>query len=252
VSALRQAGTWQGFLGAVVTDFAPHPYWVLPEVDRYFVPMRPTGDILVRHGAEPARISVTGMPVRESFQQTGKKNELRARRGIGEEPVVLVAAGALGMGPLDRIVCSLDESEVPWRLVVVTGHNTAMFQKLQRWRHQARHPVTVLGFAQDMHEWMEIADVLVTKPGGITLAEAMTKGLPVVLTAPLPGQEEDNARLLVRLRLVRYSSPSHVGREVADLLAREDMREMMRNNMRNIFPADGARRIAGELIAGGI
>ncbi|MDI3328997.1 MAG: glycosyltransferase [Alicyclobacillaceae bacterium] len=249
VSALRQTGGWTGILGAVVTDFSPHPYWILPEVDRYFVPLEVTAKVLADRGVDRSRIAVTGMPVRPFFWKTEDRERLRARYGIGDEPLILVAAGALGLGPLDRIVESLDRSDVPWRLVVVTGHNAQMYQKLLQWRARARHPAMVLGFVHNMHEWMEMADVIVTKPGGVTVAEAIMKGLPAVLTAPLPGQEEDNAELLVRLGLARYSVPSAVGEVAADLVRREDLRLAMRERMRRMCPGDGARRIAEELVS---
>jgi processive 1,2-diacylglycerol beta-glucosyltransferase len=111
--------------------------------------------------------------------------------------VALVMGGGLGLGPVAATVRALANAAVPVTPVVIVGKNRRLERRVAEEARRSGADVRVLGFVQNVYDWMHAADVLVTKPGGLTTSEALAAGVPMVLLKPLPGQEERNARYLV-------------------------------------------------------
>ncbi len=105
--------------------------------------------------------------------------------------------GGLGIAPLERMLSALSSVRAPLAAVVVAGRNARIEQRLMRAAESVAYPVRALRFVENVYDYMHAADVLVTKPGGLSTAEALVAQVPMVLCKPLPGQEERNARVLV-------------------------------------------------------
>jgi processive 1,2-diacylglycerol beta-glucosyltransferase len=181
----------------IVTDFVVHPFWIYRNVDAYAVATRKMHATLVDHGVSPERIQVTGIPVDPRFAL--RPSQAQARRALGlpaQERVVLVMAGGLGIGPLETMLTALAQSRRPVHAVVLVGRNPRRQQHLTKWAQRLPYPVEVHGFVHNVFDYMHAADVLLTKPGGLTTSEALVAQLPMVLVKPLPGQEERNTRYL--------------------------------------------------------
>ena len=197
----RATGNRKLALVGVLTDFVAHRYWADEEVDLYIAPNSETKESLLIQGVPANRIRVTGIPIAASFAQPGNKNAALKNLGLkADVPKIVVMGGSLGLGPIKSVIRKLDTLPQPFDMIVVTGKNKRLRNELLDRRRPRRHTTKVLGFVENMHELMELAEVLVTKPGGITTAEALSKYVPMIIINPIPGQEEKNAQFLLAHR----------------------------------------------------
>ncbi|MCM8811754.1 MAG: glycosyltransferase [Candidatus Omnitrophica bacterium] len=197
---LKSRGKITSRLITVVTDYQPHALWAAPGIDTYVVASPEAGEELRKRGIPPDKIKLIGIPVDPKFSFNGTRPELVKKLGLKEGTfTVLVGSGGAGTGPVVALVKALCESQEPVQMLVVAGSNTSLFEKLVRMKPSLRHPVHVYGFINNMDELMEIADLVVSKPGGLTCTEALAKQVPLVLVAPIPGQETNNAKTMVSM-----------------------------------------------------
>jgi processive 1,2-diacylglycerol beta-glucosyltransferase len=197
-SALKARGRLQARLAVVVTDFDVHGLWVVPHVDRYFVALEETRRHLAPLGVPAARITVSGIPIDPVFADS--RHALAMTRKHGLDPArwrILVTAGGFGVGPVERLVGALLDMRHPAQVVVICGRSAELKQRLDALAaaRAPDGPVTLraVGYTRAMDEYMAAADLLVGKPGGLTTAEALARGLPMVLVHSIPGQEKRNA-----------------------------------------------------------
>lgn len=185
---------------AVGTDLVVmHGAWVAPGVRRYLVATEEAREQLIRHGVEPERIEVTGLPIARVFREVAREDPREVRLRLGLDPdlqTVLVLGGGVGFEPLERVARAVAAALPDAQMVVVAGQNERLRARLASlpWSDRVR----VEGFVENMHEWMRAADVLVTKAGPTTIAEAMIVGVPMVLWGAIPAQETPNVRLVVK------------------------------------------------------
>lgn len=198
ISMLKESGRCWIPAVTVITDHTDHSYWLHPFTDRYIVASERVRDALLNHGIEEAQIAVTGIPIRPEFGMSQDRMKLRDKLGLDRDrPVVLLMGGGLGM--IAKESSSLLESggiAVDAQFVLICGRNRKLREKLTRKLAGSPHSIVMTGFVDNVHEWMAAADLLVTKPGGLTTAEAVATGLPMLLYKPLPGQETDNSAFL--------------------------------------------------------
>ena len=182
----------------VVTDFAVHAFWIHPIIDAYVVATEAVRDVMVARGIDPGRVLASGIPVRPEFVARGESREaLRERLHLPRDRhVVLMMGGGLGIGPLERMMRSLESLPVPLAAVVIAGRNARSERRVLAAAESISYPVRALRFVDNVYDYMHAADAFVTKPGGLSAAEALVAGVPMVLCKPLPGQEERNARVL--------------------------------------------------------
>ncbi|MBV9027919.1 MAG: hypothetical protein JO311_04840 [Candidatus Eremiobacteraeota bacterium] len=183
---------------AIVTDFAVHGFWIHDNIDRYIVATPEMRSALLARGLPAERIAVSGIPVLPAFIPTDEPAPtLRERLDLPPNRfVTLIMGGGLGIAPLERILGALEAVALPLVAVVVAGRNRRAETRLAAVAERAAYPVRALRFIDNIYDYMHAADVLVTKPGGLTTAEALVAQIPLVLCKPLPGQEERNARVL--------------------------------------------------------
>jgi processive 1,2-diacylglycerol beta-glucosyltransferase len=209
LAELRLQGELEQPVSAIVTDWEAHPLWLHQGFDHYFVAATSTKQGFEGLGIPAQRISVTGIPVRPAFE-----------RGTIGHPAkrILVMGGGLGLGPITEAVRSLAVLPQPdLQVTVVCGQNGALYRELLD-LFAADPRFTILPYHDAIDELMAEADLLLTKPGGITSAEALAMGLPLLLLAPLPGQEEENAERLIEMGAARQVADVWIGRTAAELL----------------------------------
>lgn len=201
ISAVRQMG-WKIPFVTVVTDLgSAHPMWFDSRADRVFVPNDKVARLAHFHGFPQNKVTAHGLPLRAQFYSgrwVRKRNARLQNLKLGSgSPNILIVGGGDGVGKLDKLVQAVYEKvrdKLNVRLTVVCGRNVDLQTTLKSLYPAAR--VKVLGFVSNMHELMSDADILLSKAGPGTIAEAATLGLPVILTSFLPGQERGNARLV--------------------------------------------------------
>ncbi len=193
---LKKLGKTSATLAAVVTDFAIHKLWVYQQVDAYFVAHDEMRASLLAEGILRERIHVTGIPIIHTNLPFDRQTIIR-HMGLDEKyPIVLLMGGGLGLGGIQEALNHLNQIQPVLQLVVVAGKNAALQHSLNKEAILSTHKVKVLGYAQNIQEWMACANLLVTKPGALTISEALTAGLPMLLYQPIPGQEEENAAFI--------------------------------------------------------
>jgi processive 1,2-diacylglycerol beta-glucosyltransferase len=181
---------------SVVTDFEAHALWMDSCVDLYCVAAEETKARLVARGAAAENVVATGIPISAKFSAKLDAKAVRKVLGLRDDlPVLLVPSGGFGMGPVAEILAELDKVGRPFQTVVVTGRNQELRRELAA--QDRKHPTQVLGYASNMHEMMVVADLLITKPGGLTSSEALAMGKPLFILNPIPGQEAANSDFLL-------------------------------------------------------
>ena len=184
------------YVVSVVTDFEAHALWMDSCVDLYCVAAEETKARLAARGAEPDRVIATGIPISAKFLTKPVPRDVRKNIGLRDDQhVILVLSGGFGMGPVAEILAELDKVQAPFQNLVVTGRNEELRRVLATCDRQ--HPTHVLGFASNMHELMAVADLIITKPGGLTTSEALAMGKPLLIVNPIPGQEAANSDFLL-------------------------------------------------------
>lgn len=211
---LRRISAMNVPIVAQLTDFSVHRLWVYDEVDAYCLVTETMQQELLNQGIPKNRLTVTGIPIAAKFGTKVNPSILKAELGLNPSyPVLLIMGGGLGLGAIPEMVRELNKLSLPVNLVISVGHNYHLSKAVDT--IHSRHPIIVLPYTDRIPELMAAADILITKPGGLTCAEAMTMELPMVFFRPLPGQEEDNALYLVGQGMARWV---HNRQSLADVL----------------------------------
>ena len=210
----------------VVTDFEAHALWMNSSVDLYCVAAEETKARLVARGAAAENIIATGIPISARFSPNPNRDSVRKMLGLRDDlPVILVLSGGFGMGPVAEILAELDKVGKQFQSIVVTGRNEELRRELAA--VDRKHPTHVLGFASNMHELMAIADLIITKPGGLTSSEAFAMGKPLFILNPIPGQEAANSDfLLERGAAVKINRVEDLPYRIERLLGTPKLAEM--------------------------
>jgi processive 1,2-diacylglycerol beta-glucosyltransferase len=178
----------------VTTDFETHRLWVHQPCEHYFTATEEAAEYLKCYGVPRKDATATGIPIHPSFAEPKNRAACLARHGlVGDRPIVLQLNGGFGVGPIEELYRALLDMPNPVDLVVVTGRNEKAKRHLTGIPAPPRHRVKVLGFTRAMDALMAVADLIVTKPGGLTTSEALASGTPLVVVHPVPGQEERNS-----------------------------------------------------------
>jgi len=233
----------------VVTDFVVHPFWIHRNIDAYAVATPEMRQTLIARGVPADRVRVTGIPIDARFGQTAAKRTLRRSLGIApEKTTVLVMGGGLGIGPLEKSIVAIDRLRHDVQIVVVVGKNAALEYRLRDAAASLHRPVRILGFVPNVFDYMRAADVLVSKPGGLTSSEALAAGLPIVMLRPLPGQEERNTRYLEDRGVgIRVENSRELTHALDRLLGAPQALDRMRHAATQLAKPDAAADVA-ELI----
>ncbi len=204
---------------AVLTDYVPHSYWIYDTVDYYVTPSDDVSLRLVKKGVSAQRIKTLGIPFDPKFNQDIPKDEIMQRLNLRADlPKILIMGGGQGLGPIKTIVKSLEKLKMSVQELVVTGTNKRLYRSLKEDIRRYKNKILVFGYINNINELMSIADILITKPGGITTAEALAKKIPMIIIKPIPGQEANNAEYLTKKgAAIRLDRPQDINLVIEDL-----------------------------------
>lgn len=246
------AGTPQANLKliAVLTDYVAHRYWGDPQVDMYIAPSADTGLALEAQGVGADRIRTVGMPVHHAFNRPVNRDAVIQTLGLTPNlPKVLVMGGSLGLGPIKSVIRKLDRLPQPFDIVCITGSNNELKEALARKHDKRRHLIKVMGFVDNINELMEISEMIVTKPGGMTTTEALIKGLPMIIIKPIPGQEAKNTHFLLAHNVaVNAESTTEVADYVAEFFRNPGRLQSMRAAAAALGRPNAAHDAAREIL----
>jgi 1,2-diacylglycerol 3-beta-galactosyltransferase len=247
--ALRALGRDRPPFYTVATDLVTtHALWFDVRADRIFVPTEAARERALACHMPPEKIEVVGLPVADRYcKPIGNKRTPRKKLSWPlNKQIVLLVGGGDGMGPLARTAHAIDESGLDLGIVIVCGRNEKLKAALesQAWEN----PTFIYGFRRDMPEFMRAADIIVTKAGPGTIAEALNANLPIILYSKLPGQEDGNVTYVLETGTgVWAPKPQLVVRALTRWISRPHEREQVIENTRRAARPDSARRIAKAL-----
>ena len=250
VTHLRRKGSYTGLLALVMTDYTIHPFTVDVEMDVLYVPHRATVEESVNLGLPEDKVMAVGIPVGLDCRPCPDKTAAKAAAGLDPKSrEVLLVGGSMGAGNLPDVIASLLPTlGANGHLTVVCGSNErARETALERFRRESR--LTILGRVSPLSPLMAAADVLVTKPGGLTISEAMTIGTPMVIVNPIAGCETFNAAFLENRGLALFArSVEELPGKVASLLGDDAARRSMIDCQRREIDPESARHIAEDVM----
>ena len=255
ISYLISEKKLQARLSIVVTDLDFHAMWLSKTFHRYFVALEETKIHLQKLGLPEDRITISGIPIDSDFRSCSSDEQREVRIGMGlapDLPVILVSAGALGVSPAETILESLFELNRAVQIVIIAGRNEELKQELEQLGASAPSPmirVKVIGYTEEMHRWMAAATLMIGKPGGLTISEAMACGLPMVIVSPIPGQEERNSdHLLEKGMAIKCNEFTTLSHKVGRLLDDPERLLRMRANALEWAKPEAAVTIARTLV----
>lgn len=182
-------------LVGIVTDFTVHPFWESTELDYYIIPNELLSNQMKKKGIPPEKVRPFGIPIKKQFSQKLQKEEARRMLGIENKLTLLVMMGSMGFGNIVKDIASIDDLDKDFQILCVCGKNEKMKAEIEsrRWNKK----VMPFGFVDNVDVMMDASDFIITKPGGLTSSEFLSKKLPAIIMNPIRGQEDRNTEFLV-------------------------------------------------------
>ena len=233
----------------VVTDMVTtHALWFDRRSDSILVPTEAARKKALQYGMEEQNVRVVGQPIARKYcTPAGDKQALREKLGWPKDKfMVLMVGGGDGMGPLGQTARAVADSGLDIGLAIVAGRNERLRKGLEE--HTWQVPTHIYGFTKELPDMMRAADVLITKAGPGTIAEAMTASLPIILYAKLPGQEDGNVTFTVEEGAgVWAPTPQKTVHTLAEWIAHPEIREMYVESCKRVARPNSSLEIAREI-----
>ena len=231
----------------VTTDFETHRMWVHSPVEHYTTATEEGAEYL-KHLGVTAPITVTGIPIHPLFSQAKDRATCAKAHVPGfdsKTPTVLQLAGGFGVGPIQKIFEEILSIERPIQLIAVAGKNAKVKTQLEAIKIPLRHKVKIVGFTTEIDELMTLADVVVSKPGGLTTSETLARRAAMAVVNPIPGQESRNSDyLLENGAAIKINNLATLGYKLGKLLGDEKRLEQLRAGARRIAKPQAAFDVA--------
>jgi processive 1,2-diacylglycerol beta-glucosyltransferase len=232
----------------VITDFCAPAAWIHPATNKYYVACDKVRDTLLAGGIPEGHIVETGIPVRSEFYHNPSRKAVAAKYGLDpRKQTLLICAGTHGVLKDIGTMCDDIDQQDDLQTVVICGKNKKLFNELtsKGYKH-----ILILGFTSDIHELYHFADLMVTKPGGITLSEVVVTALPTILYKPTPGQEGENAEWFKKMgAAVVAENPLEVSLAIRHLKGNEIQQYAMKMALKNMYFGHSASLITEDILA---
>jgi processive 1,2-diacylglycerol beta-glucosyltransferase len=219
---------------SIITDYYSHSSWLHPHIDAYVVSNCDMVEDLVNKGISRNAIHDLGIPVNPCFIEKYDKSDTLKELDLDEDKTtILVMGGSLGMGKITDLYEKLVTVKNDIQIIVVTGNNKKLYQDLTKLKEFSPKETRIIGFTNKVNKYMQACDLLLTKPGGLTITEALICEIPLGLFSPIPGQEEKNAQFLLKHNLaVNLTDINNCNEIIEDLLDSHEKLELMKENCR--------------------
>ncbi|WP_282804399.1 MGDG synthase family glycosyltransferase [Clostridium tetani] len=232
---------------SILTDYAPHSFWLHPCIDAYIVSNKYMISEMVSKGIPKNTIYPFGIPVSRDFLTNYSREETLSEINFySDKPTILVMGGSLGIGKITKVYENLLKINEDIQIIVIAGNNKKLYYELLSYRHSLDKDRTsyIIGFTDKVNKYMQASDLLLTKPGGLTITEALVSSIPLALFSPIPGQEEKNAEFLLTNNLaVDLGDGSNTKDIIEDLLKDKSKLSNIKENQRKFSKPDVGKNI---------
>ncbi|NGQ97146.1 UDP-N-acetylglucosamine--LPS N-acetylglucosamine transferase [Brevibacillus sp. SYP-B805] len=244
LSVLKGRNEWKEPIYTIITDYTIHPSWLNHHINYYFMAHEQLYYLVDIYRHDYAKFKPMGIPISKKFTEPLDKEELQERFQIRpEQKCIILSGGGLGLGPMEKVLEGLEEVETPLKTFVLTGLNEKLFRKVSNRTY--RHDVVPLRFVNNFHEYLEVADLIVTKSGGLTTAEVLSKQVPMIIYNPLPGQEERNSHFLLNNACAKHANVTEqLIYFIEEMIENPEKAAYMKQMAKRVAKPDAARHIA--------
>lgn len=219
MTRLKRKGKVDVFTVGIVTDYTIHPHWEDTNLNYYVVADDGLMRQAVERGIPKEKILPIGIPLDLKYSQKRDKSEAKKKLGFDpEKPLVFIIMGSMGYGDMSTVVTDADRTDYDYQIAIVCGNNKRAKNNLSKKKYKKN--VQIYGFIDNVDEFMDAADYIVTKPGGLTTTEGLVKGLPLIFVDPIPGQEVKNVEFLVNNGVGIYVTKNYSFADAMDQLFR--------------------------------
>jgi len=225
---MKNDGRYTGSVLSVITDYSPHEFYVSQGVNAYIVGSDYTKKGLISRGIQGNRIYVYGIPIKREFLKK-QRNSIHSAQFT-----VLLMGGSMGVSGMKKAYKRLLSIQTPIKIYAVCGNNKSMRASLMKYGHQ-NHQVEILGFTKQIPKLMDESDVIISKPGGLTVSESLAKNIPMIIPYCIPGQEEENAQMLVDTgAAIQIDGTSKLVEIIEELIRNPLQLEILKRNIERI------------------
>jgi processive 1,2-diacylglycerol beta-glucosyltransferase len=230
----------------VMTDYAPHKTWINKNVDGYIVSNDDMLNKMVQLGVDKNIIHSYGIPIDEVFfEEKDKKLVLEELELDPELPTILMMAGSFGVTNVFKIYKDIENIDIDIQIIIITGKNKKLYDHFSEIIESSNKKTKLIYFTDEVSKYMQASDVIITKPGGLTVTESIACNIPMAIFDAIPGQEEENAEFLVKHNMAtKIGDENSCADVIVDLLLDknklDDMKEACKsfdknNSSKNIF-----------------
>lgn len=232
----------------IVTDYYYHKSWLTKNAYRYYVSTVKSKEAFVRVGVNPDNIKVFGIPINSSFdEKVDKEDWYKINSLLLNKRTILISAGAFGVTKnLARLIEKITENR-DVQVVIICGKNKQLKLNLEA-LYKERDNVKIIGYTQNMREWMQTSDILITKAGGVTISEALASRIPMILLKPVPGQEGENAQYFEQNGLAKIAyNTTDILNHIDNLLEGNNL-DLIKINMNKNYIPNSTENICRDIV----
>lgn len=245
ISRLKEVGAVTAPLICLMTDYGPHRAWIADHVDAYVVA---DGDMISEMetmGVPREKIYPFGIPVENVFFTAGDRPAFLRKIGLHPQlATILIMAGSFGVTNILKIYRQIVRLSLDFQIIVITGRNERLYEEFAKLIPESPKPTKLVFFTDEVENYMHAADLLITKPGGLTVSEALACSIPLAVFDAIPGQEEENANFLLTHNMaVKLKKTEDCGKTIRSLLADSRKLSDMRSSCRGFDKSRSAENI---------
>ncbi|OFI06185.1 processive diacylglycerol beta-glucosyltransferase [Clostridium acetireducens DSM 10703] len=217
---------------SIITDYTPHSFWLHQNIDAYIVANSDMIDEMVLKGIPKKNIHPLGIPVNPKFMNKHNKKYTLEQLNLKENvTTLLIMGGSLGIGKISDVYKELIKVNKNIQIIAITGNNKKLYYELLNLQKTSNKKTSIIGYTNEVNKYMQACDLLLTKPGGLTITEALICNIPLALFSPIPGQEEKNAEFLLKHNLaIKLKNIKDCRETIEKLLSSPNTLKTMRDN----------------------
>jgi len=248
ISVWKKKGKIKSPLVTITTDLMPHRLWIFPIVDQYYVGTKEIKEFFLENGILQDKIKVTGLPLDSKFYKELDRDKIVDKLGLSQDKrTILILCRRLGFKNLKETLLGLKTLNT--QAIIITEKDKKLQRNLEKEKKKFPFPISIYEYTKIMPELMTVADVLISKPGGIICVEAICKKLPQIVINPIPGQEEDNLKFLLIKKAALYArNPQEIITYTKKVLTSGKVRSNIKINLEKLVKFNAPDIIVKDII----